>query len=334
VLRIHFTADDLALTRLRTTANALWEVTLSHFRLHDRATPAYLRPWLQRLRNDPDRAARIRPAAQILAGLAPRGPYFPDFLTPAEAGEGLEAGLDVVASTPRQRLEHEVGLLIECSRRRRRRVPGWLRTFATGETLRGLAVVLHEYYEHAITPHQELIQASIDADVAQRARALLTGGLQGLFHSFAPVMRWAPPVLEIQYAVDKDLHLNGRGLVLVPSFFCRGLPVSYADPDLTPTVIYPIATQHRWATIMSASGQNTLAKLLGTTRAAVLTAVTNGASTTGLARTLSTSPASISRHTTVLREAGLLTAHRDGPAILHTHTPLGRQLLDNTRAER
>lgn len=335
MLRIHFTVDDVALTRLQTTPNPLWEVMLSHFLLHDQAAPVYLRPWLQQLRKNPDRATKIRPGAQLLTGIAPQGPYFPDFLTPAEASDGLDAGLDAVARTPRARLTHEINLLTEASRQRRRPVPSWLGTFAAGDrtALDDLTTALRDYHDEAIAPHHELVQASIDADTTHRTHALLTTGVQGLFRSFAPLMRWTPPVLEVKYDVDQDLHLNGRGLLLIPSYFCHGSAVSYADPNLVPVVIYPIAQQHRWPAIMSTSGQDTLAKLLGATRAAVLNAVSTSTSTTGLARILATSPASISRHTTVLREAGLLTSHRHGPAILHTHTPLGRQLLDTTRHE-
>jgi hypothetical protein len=330
-----FTSTDVAHTRLQTTPDPLWEVILSHFLLHEQAPPTYLRPWLQQFRKNPDRTTKVRPAVQILAGLAPQGPYFPDFLTPAEACDGLDAGLDAIASTPRRRLNHETKLVTELSRLRHRRVPTWLETFAAGDrtALDDLTTALRDYHNNAIAPHHELVQASIDADVTHRTQTLLTGGVQGLFRSFAPLMNWAPPVLEVQYDVDQDLHLNGRGLLLVPSFFCHGSAVSFADPGLAPTVIYPIAQQHRWPAIMSAPGHNTLAKLLGTTRAAVLTAVSTGISTTKLAHILSASPSSISRHTTVLRDAGLLTAHRHGPAILHTHTPLGQQLLDATDKE-
>ena len=41
-----------------------------------------------------------------------------------------------------------------------------------------------------------------------------------------------------------------------------------------------------------------------------------------------TSPASVSRHTHVLREAGLVATTRDGTAVRHTLTPLGIALLD------
>src|SRR5437763_8022421 len=50
MLRIHFTAEDLARTSLAATADPLWEIPLSRFRLHDRDRPVAFRPWTRRLR--------------------------------------------------------------------------------------------------------------------------------------------------------------------------------------------------------------------------------------------------------------------------------------------
>ncbi|MGI5425588.1 hypothetical protein [Streptomyces sp. CA-179760] len=40
------------------------------------------------------------------AGVGPRAACFPDFLTPPEATEGLDAGLEAVLATPRPRVLH------------------------------------------------------------------------------------------------------------------------------------------------------------------------------------------------------------------------------------
>ena len=46
----------------------------------------------------------------------------------------------------------------------------------------------------------------------------------------------------------------------------------------------------------------------------------------GLARQLGISPAGVSQHLKVLREAGLIDSHRRGRSVLHTRTPLGEAL--------
>lgn len=331
VLRIHFTSEDLVRTHVATAADPLWEVVLGHFLLQERG-PVYLRSWVRRWRSDSQWATKIRPGARLLAGLAPLGPYFPDFLTPAEACDGLGAGLEAIARTPRRRLTYELNRL--ASGRAGRPLPDWLSSFADAEVpaLEQLTMALRCFYEAAIEPHDDVIRTSIDADLAQRGRCLLKGGIEALFRSFHPLMSWQSPVLEVRYDVDHDLHLNGRGLRLVPSYFCHGSPVSVADPELTPVLVYPVAVEHRWTPVTSRRPSPSLGKLMGATRASVLHAIDTGATTTELARALRTSPASISRHTTVLREAGLIASHRYGPAVLHTLTPLGLRLLDQPPA--
>ncbi|WP_328285716.1 ArsR/SmtB family transcription factor [Streptomyces sp. GQFP] len=70
-----------------------------------------------------------------------------------------------------------------------------------------------------------------------------------------------------------------------------------------------------------------LAALLGTPRVVILQATAVGATTGELARASGVSAASATRHTTVLRDTGLLVSHRHGPAVLHTLTPTGAALL-------
>jgi DNA-binding transcriptional ArsR family regulator len=325
ILRIHFTSDDLARTTLATTADPLWEILLSRFRFHERHAPLAFRPWVHQVRNDPDRLARMRPGARLLAVLAPLGPYFPDFLTPPAGSQGLEAGLDTLTSTPRARLRRELCRLAQHSP-----VPGWVRSLAEGDAvvLTRLGTALLHYHQAAIAPHHDLIQACIDADRARRAHVFLANGVDGLLASMPSLMRWRPPVLEVNYDVNQELHLRGRGLRLVPSYFCHRSPVSLADPDLTPILIYPIDQDLRWPQT-AITGRRRLEALFGRTRTAVLHTIDLGTTTTQLARLLRISPASVSRHTTVLRDAGLITTHRHGTAVLHTLTPLGIQLLEH-----
>lgn len=56
------------------------------------------------------------------------------------------------------------------------------------------------------------------------------------------------------------------------------------------------------------------------------------ASTTGeLARRADISAASASQHATVLRQAGLVSTHRQGNTVRHTLSPLGAELLNSPR---
>ncbi|GHH80245.1 transcriptional regulator [Streptomyces sulfonofaciens] len=329
MLRVHFTADDLVRIRLLSQPNPLWEILLSFFCLREQRKRIFLQAWARQLRTDAQRWKKIVPAARLMAGLAPQGPYFPDFLTPAQGCTGLDTGLDAIAGTPRRRLTHELNLLAECNRRKDRTTPSWLASFAAGDAnaLAHLTRTLRDYHETAIAQNQAEVASVIGTDVALRTRALLNGGVEGLLRSFEPLMVWTPPVLHVRYDYDRDLHLCGRGLFLVPSYYCHGSAVSTADRELTPVIIYPIATRQRWRQTAGSKPNDHLTRLLGATRASVLHAAGTSLTTTDLARVLSTSPASISRHTKVLRENNLLTTCRQGNSVLHVLTELGRELV-------
>ncbi|MGW1712875.1 ArsR/SmtB family transcription factor [Streptomyces sp. NPDC002156] len=57
----------------------------------------------------------------------------------------------------------------------------------------------------------------------------------------------------------------------------------------------------------------------------------HGITTTDLAQRTGISPATVSHHTTVLRDAGLITTHRNGTNAHHLPTPLGAQLVNSRR---
>jgi DNA-binding transcriptional ArsR family regulator len=324
VLRIHFTDADLARTSVASTPDPFWEIVLSGFRLHERNRDLVFQPWIQRLRSNPRLTGRLQPGAQILAALAPKGPYFPDFLTPFAAREGMDSGLDAVLSTPRRELNAQLARLNTVSP-----VPHWIKPLANGDR-ESLALVGREltaYYQSAIEPYEDLIQGAIGADRTRRALHFLDNGIEGMLAGIGPVQRWRPPVLEISHAVDQDLYLRGRGLRLVPSFFCGRTACTLADPGLPPVLIYPIDHDCRWAQAVSTASHRSLDALIGKTRAAILRAINLGATTTELSRRVGTSPGSVSRHTSVLREAGLITTQRDRNAMVHTLTRLGADLL-------
>ncbi|MEW9550512.1 ArsR/SmtB family transcription factor [Nonomuraea sp. NPDC050783] len=328
-LRIHFTADDLARVTLADQPDPLWEVIFTRFRLRDRMRPLSFRHWFAGLHAEPARTARMRQGALLLDVLAPAGPYFPDFLTPYEGRRGLDHGLEALLGTPKRRLAAELERLS-----RHRPLPGWARPLAEGDpgALCGLAGALRDYHAAAVAPFQQAVAAAFAADRECRARDLLGGGVEGLLAGMAPPIRWRPPVLETGYAVDHDLVLGGRGLRLVPSYFCQRAPLSLADPRLPPVLIYPIEQRHRWRP--AAARRTDLTALMGANRSAVLHALDHGTTTTQLARMLRVSPATASRHATVLREAGLIDTRRDGTAVVHTRTPLGTALLAGATGDR
>ncbi|QXE36922.1 winged helix-turn-helix domain-containing protein [Streptomyces sp. GMY02] len=332
MLRIHFTGKDLGGVRMAAGPDPLWETILSFHRIRDRRGPLVFGEWREETR------ARLKGGkgeTALLSALVPPRGYFPDFLTPMEGRLGMDTGLEAIRATPPERVRAELALLAveraRPSRPLRGQPPGKppiepSAAWPDGTPpLPALVEALRTYHRAAIEPYWPHIRARTEADRALRGRALLDGGADELLSTLPPMLRWRSPVLEADYPVDRELRLDGRGLLLQPSFFCRGTPVVHRDPTLPPVLVYPV-THADPPAVTDRSGPS-LGRLVGHTRSAVLRAIEHGSTTSELARRTGVSLASASQHACVLREAGLVVTLRHGNAVLHTLTPLGAALL-------
>lgn len=330
MLRIHFTGDDLARTRVAGGPDPVWESILSLHQLQGRSRDPIGAGWRREVTGTLRRERLITPLRLLLALNPPRG-YFPDFLTPAGSRYGFEAGLEEIRATPVAMLRRDIGVLAAQSP-----LPRSATGLAHGEpaAMRDLTHSMTRYREVAVDPYWTRMLAAVEADRRRRARAVLHGGVEGLLDSYRPQLRWISSggsgVLEVPgYPFSRELELHGRGLLLVPSFFCNSVPVALLDPELPPVLVYPV-DRLGGAGERPPPGQrpDALAALLGRTRAAVLAVVGDGCSTGELARRLAISPAAASQHATVLRNAGLLSTQRDRNTVLHSLTPLGQAILE------
>jgi len=324
-MRIHFTDADLGRTRLQLDVDHLWELVNSVQALQHRHGGVSFDGWRQAVRTRAGREPTLRHALPRIVDLAPHASYFPDFLTPVDGGDtdtDVGTGIEAVLCTPRQRLRAEIGQL-------RKRTPN-LTDLADGNlaAMRGLRTTLHAYYRQAVLPHLPQITDAIRMDSADRIHTYLRYGAEAMLATFEPLATWHRPVLSFDYPLDRDLHLNGRGLLLIPSYFCLRYPVSLADPDLRPVLVYPVTPRAR---LLGAprSVDDHLGALLGHTRAAILRSLVRMATTTDLARRVDVSPATVSHHTAILRNTGLVTTRRDHTFVTHMLTPLGLRMLAN-----
>jgi DNA-binding transcriptional ArsR family regulator len=330
-IRIHFTLEDLARTRVSDTPFALFELELAARTLQARDQSARLDPWRHRAR-----AAITTPQARMALSLMPAVGPTPDFISPTQAGD-LDELLDQVRATPRHRIKTELADAAQLSM-----PPAWASHLAHDDALfQQLCTGIHELYQALLGPLWPRLSAHFLADRAMRAHHLLTGGVERLLANANPQwMRWEPPVLEVRTAngADYDLRLEGDGLTLVPSaFVTRTIVVSPAPFFVT----YPALHDQplRWMTAVAPQPDHDAAPgahvsmLLGRTRAAVLNAIAehSGCSTKQLATLTALAPASASEHATVLREAGLISTLRYRNTALHSPTTLGLALL-NARA--
>jgi DNA-binding transcriptional ArsR family regulator len=325
MLRIHFTSDDLQNIRVARQPDPLWELMCSVCRLETGQGPLEFGHWRRSARQRFSGDSNLGHALRPLRALIPATGYIPDFLTPPVTGGGLSAGLDQLLRTPRVQLVRELTRLAES-----RPVPNWAASLGRpgSDALKVLANSLGIYFRGLLEPHWPRIRTAVGNDVGVRARVLLDGGTQALLASLRPVARWNAPVLEVDYPVQRDLYLEGRGLLLVPSYFCWRRPTALADPGLDPVLVYPVAK----APLTVADGTDDgVERLLGRTRAAVLTEVAgrSARTTSEVAGAVGIALPSASYQIGVLRDGGLVASHRDGKYVLHTATPLGLRLLGN-----
>ncbi|MEO3756301.1 winged helix-turn-helix domain-containing protein [Streptomyces sp. B6B3] len=323
MLRVHFTSEDLARVRVAAGPDFLWEISNSVQTLQRRDGTRVFGEWRRWARE------RLPGSGRLLSNLLPSYGYSPDFLTPTSGDCGtLGAAVDTLMRTPRSRLRGDLALLAGS-----RQPSGWTRSLAAGDaaTLRRLGRAVHSYHVEVLAPFWQRVHAHIDADRAVRLLSLLDGGVEGLLAGLGPQFRWRPPVLDVAYPVDQQLRLRGRGLTLQPSFFCWPTPITLADAELPPVLVYPIQHAAGWARRVpgdgAANGSGPLGALLGHTRAAILHATLTGCSTVEVARRLNVTHPAVSQHVKVLRAAGLVTTVRRAGRSCHVATAEGRALI-------
>jgi DNA-binding transcriptional ArsR family regulator len=328
--RIHFTPADLMRIRLRPRPSPVREALSSTTLL--RLPPirqGHHSAWVSRARN----ALRpgMRPWLELNPGMLAATL---DFVGRTELRPSLPHALDDIRATPRGEIERGVGELS-----RDRRLPGWVHHLADpdGHALAGLTRAMDVYFQAVLSPSWDAIEHEVERDHAFRVRTLTEDGAEGLLRSLAPVFQWRPPILHWDQHHETlpaepgtiDIHLAGRGLILMPTVFWSGLAVD-DDPARTPILTFPIpgaaltVANHDDEVRLAA-----IAGLLGHTRAAVLRATVVGRSTSELAADLGIALGSASEHAKTLRRAGLVTSQRHGNTVRHYVTPLGRSLLND-----
>ncbi|WP_279581591.1 helix-turn-helix domain-containing protein [Fodinicola feengrottensis] len=324
MLRIWFDSEDLGRLRVARQPHQLWETVLSLQMLSGRQGGPAFANWRQRtgsrLANNPSYEAlrQLRP-------LIPTAGYFPDFLTPADPNGSFSDAVSAVVRTPRGQVSQELELLASS------RSPDQRRDLPTEYNLDKLADALAHYHHTAVGPYAQRLHALVDADRAVRARALLDGGAEALLESLVPMAHWRPPVLEVEYPLDQDLQLGGRG----GCCWCR--PFSAGTMR---SLCWIRACRPRWSTQWSRRRGWTRAFRAARTRSRALAGREHprgGPTTSGRDRLQHQRvgpPArhlarrgSASQHASVLRRAGLIVSRRAGNTMLHSRTPLGTALL-------
>jgi DNA-binding transcriptional ArsR family regulator len=167
----------------------------------------------------------------------------------------------------------------------------------------------------------------VAAELRDRAWQLATEGAEVTLNTLHPRIRWCDGVLEVGARTDADIDLAGKGLRLMPSIWTRpAVAIGWKQP----TLVYPVRITSWAQEAPGVDHRDRLAVVLGTTRTRVLRALGGERTTSELARAVGISLASASTHAAALRGAGLVTTRRDGQAVRHTLTELGRAVASAT----
>ncbi|MGH9212588.1 MAG: helix-turn-helix domain-containing protein [Acidimicrobiales bacterium] len=345
MLRIHFTVADMANVRISSSWGPLTETLFSLQVLEEARPGLVVEGWRQATI---ERIGRIGETVQSLMTQVQLFAHV-DLHTLAGPTESIEEAADALLGAPRAHLTAEIEPLASQLAGVTPRTRSWLRDLHRGDprALRHLIAGLRAYNETAVDPHWDAIRSHLDVDRAYRARIMSEGGLERLLGTLDPRIRWRAPVLEIRERTQQrrleprrhhDVHLGGRSMVLVPSVFCRDPMVFSSEADVTaPAVLfYPALREPEdamaiWAGSAPRGYRLALDSLLGRTRATALAVVADTCTTNELARRIGVSASTASHHASVLRDAGLISTHRNGSAVLHSITLRGAMLLDGPR---
>jgi DNA-binding transcriptional ArsR family regulator len=329
-LRIEVRREDLTTSRF--ALSPLWELTHALRLLSGTRDPMeppgdpVLRPWLVRARDRYRELAR-RADIEVIQALNPPG-WGTDFLARVPGGLSTTIWdlLDEVRSTPAEQVRREVA---EAMRRQPPADPR-VRRILTGDNIAGYAAdVLAAAWQALLEPEWRTLRAILERDVVYRAGQLTSRGWAAALSGLHPDLTWHRGRIELRrWSHDEDAELGGRGLLFIPSVFIWPRLALTLEPPWPPALIYPARGVAALWREPGAAGVDAgaLGRLIGASRAAVLVALEEPASTSQLAATLGQSLGGVGDHLAVLREAGLITRARSGRSVLYRRTPVGDAL--------
>ncbi|MEU8819544.1 DUF5937 family protein [Actinoplanes sp. NPDC048796] len=314
-------AEDLLRTRF-----ALSPVFELHHLIHAVASPerqGVPEVWLKRLRPRFE-PMRSRPAMQaILALRLPRSGA--TFLTPPPQrhGQTIEDDLRELRGGPPDAVQKEIDFYL---RRQPNTTAAARRVLAARDVLDRLADQLEEAWQALLADDWPRLRLLCERDVVHRGGELSRSGWEAALTGLHPKVRWRDGGIDLIGRHGGTTHLNGEGLLLVPSVFIWPEIAVYADAPWPKAIVYPARGVATLLEHGPPRAPDHLAALIGRSRALLLVTLAEPASTSQLARAYGMTIGAVGDHLKVLHQAGLVERARDGRSVLYTRTALGDAL--------
>jgi DNA-binding transcriptional ArsR family regulator len=315
------------LLAVRFAVSPVWETQAAVQALADERGRCYHEPWLRLVQA---RAARMD--LSPLPAVLPRRGYVPDFLVPPPRTPrpGIGAQLAEIRATGPAQVARELAACRDTvhDERHRRLITSLL---TDPERARDqLAARLHQAWASLVAPFWVRLRALLDRDIEEHSRTLAGHGLRRVLGELHPKIRWTRRGLSLGDRSGRTVEVGERGFLLMPSAYLWPHAAAVVEAPWLPTIIYPAAgIAGLWQA--SPAPDRALERLLGRTRARILTALDQPLSTTALAALTGLSPAGTSRHLLALRDTGLLATARHGHQVRYSRTELGSALLSARR---
>ncbi|WP_157244371.1 DUF5937 family protein [Nonomuraea typhae] len=295
----------------------LWELVASVRTLQDPARQSIHLPWIKAVR---PRLSELD-MAEVFA-LVPAEGYIADFLTPPPDTPlpDFAQELERVRHTPPETAAAETVKLADVD-------PPAIARFRADPAagIRRVTAALQAYWDTCFAEYWPRVYGLLERDVLRRSRQLATGGARELFASLDPGVVWTGEQLLIDRPWCLIEGLHGDGLVLVPSAFYWP-SVAVMSAPYQSALIYPVRGVGTLWEDGPPPAPGALAALIGKSRAQILLALAEPATTSALARRMALTPGAVSQHLGVLSEGGLAVGLRVGKQVVYRRTSTGDAL--------
>jgi DNA-binding transcriptional ArsR family regulator len=316
VLRFEVGAEDLLRTRF--AVSPIFELH-SLLRALEAPAPGLPESWLARFRPGFERL-REHPCLNAIRVLrtARMGANF-HAPPPRGMGQTIEQDLAAVRSWPLAAAREEIDFYLA-----RRRVTAATTLFLYGDGLLArLAEFLQTAWSELLAPEWPGMRAVCERDVLHRAADLGRAGWAAALSGLGPKVRWRDGGIELTGHGGPAGALGGEGLLLVPSVLIWPGTAVFGDDPWPKAIIYPVRGVGALFEPSPAAVPDALAALLGRSRAQLLAALGEPASTTHLAAVFGLATGAVGDHLAVLHRSGLVERARSGRSVLYSRTPLG-----------